>query len=377
MKFFRSVSSTCVPSRAPESFQAVVALAVLLLCPFSAQGQNRGKRPPPPVVTTAAQAYRLTSAIELPGSVESTLKSQVAAPVAGLVTDVHTREGERVTQGQELVRLAVDMLEAQRLTLEAQLAESAARRRGAVLKLARAQELADAELIAAEELESASVEVAALDARSASLQASIAELDLRIQLSVIRAPFDGSVTRKLVELGGWAKVGDPVLEVVSMKDLETSVEVPEIHLSKLRLGQRAELRFEALPGTVLPGKVRAIGAEADPEARTFPVKVTVSSRNGTVRAGMVASVRFAPSSPRTVTIVPKDALMERTDGWVLFSVGADNKAALAKVRLGESVNGWTEVAGRVKPGDQVVTFGNERLRDGQEVTPQVREQPKP
>lgn len=367
-----------VVGTAPMMIQCVVPLAaLLLLSPSLSSGQGKKKAVAPPVVTTAAQSYRLTSAIELPGSVETTLRSQIAAPVAGLVTAVLIREGEQVTKGQELVRLATDMLEAQRLTLEAQLAESAARRRGAALKLSRAQELSDAQLIAAEELESASVEVAALDARSAALQASIAELDLRIRLSVIHAPFDGSVTRKLVELGGWAKVGDPVLEIVSLGDLETNVEAPEIHLSKLRLGQRAELRFESLPGVVLPGQVRAIGAEADPDARTFPVKVTVSSRNGTIRSGMVASVRFAPSRPRTVTIVPKDALMERSDGWALFAIAAPNKAALQKVRLGESINGWTEVVGEVKPGDQVVTFGNERLRDGQEVAPQIRESPQP
>jgi membrane fusion protein (multidrug efflux system) len=355
----------------------LATIAALLFLPGASQAQNKKKAPPSPVVTTPAASYRLTSAIELPGSVETTLRTQVAAPVAGLVADVMVREGDRVKKGQELARLDVDMLEAQRLTLEAQLAESVARGKGAALNLSRAKELFDAQLIAAEAFETAGVELAALEARTASLKASIAELDLRIRISVISAPFDGSVTRKWIEVGGWAKVGDPIVELVSLADLETNVEAPEVHLSKLQTGQRAELRFEALPGLVLQGRVRAIGAEADPDARTFSVKVSIPAGAKAVRSGMVATVRFAPSSPRTVTIVPKDALLERDEGWSVFTVAAENKAALRHVRLGESINGWTEVVGDLRPGQQVVTFGNERLRDGQDVTPQVRELPQP
>lgn len=294
-----------------------------------------------------------------------------------MVTALTVREGDRVERDQTLAELDTEFLQARRATIVAQMQEAKARREGAELSLRRAQELFDAALIAAEDLDKAEVELNALDARVVSLEASMAEIDLGIEGSVIRAPFDGAVSEKLTEVGGWIRTGDPVLELVSADDLEVSAEVPEIHFSKLRVGQKAQVRLEALPGKTLTGQVQATAPEADPQARTFAVKVAVQSNGGLVRPGMVATVKFAPSAPRTVTLVPKDALVERAEGWVVFAADANNEAVLRQVRLGDSVGEWTEVVGRVRPGDQVVILGNERLRDGEKLAPRTRELPAP
>jgi membrane fusion protein (multidrug efflux system) len=204
-----------------------------------------------------------------------------------------------------------------------------------------------------------------------------AELDLSIRQSVIKAPFGGGVNAKLTEVGQWVRLGDPLVEIIATDELEINVDVPEVHFSKIRLNQTAEIRFEALPGVKLHGTVHALSSSADPEDRTFPVKVSVAARNGQVRPGMVAEVTFAPSRPRDVLIAPKDALVERDTGWTVFVSGAGGTVKQTPVRLGESVDAWTEVSGEVSAGDQVVILGNERLRDGQSVDPQFRELPKP
>jgi RND family efflux transporter MFP subunit len=181
----------------------------------------------------------------------------------------------------------------------------------------------------------------------------------------------------LSEVGQWVRVGDPLVEIIAIDQLEVNVEVPELHFSKIRLNQSAEVSFEALPGVKLRGVVNALSPAADPDARTFSVKVSVPARNGRVRPGMVAAVTFAPSRPREVLIAPKDALVERDAGWNVFVVQADDTVREMPVRLGESVEAWTEILGEVSAGDQVVILGNERLRNGQAVSARLRELPKP
>ena len=335
------------------------------------------KAPPTPVVTAAVQSHRLSSSIQLPGSVETIRKTQVAAPIAGLVIEVLVRDGDPVEKGQVLARLSTDALEARQNTLEAQVQESQARLRAAESKVKRAEELFAANIIAAEQLDDSRFELDALDARRASLKAQVAELDLSIRQSVITAPFAGGVNAKLTEVGQWSRLGDPLFEIIATDELEINVDVPEVHFSKIRLNQTAEVSFEALPGVKLRGTVHALSPSADPDARTFPVKVSVAARNGRVRPGMVADVTFAPSRPRDVLIAPKDALVERDTGWIVFVSGADGTVRETPVRLGESVDAWTEVSGEVSRGDQIVILGNERLRDGQSVEPRFRELPKP
>jgi len=372
-----------VPTQHPFRHPWIAVSLILLLGAAGsilAQGPPDGggrKAPPAPVVTAEVQTHALTASIQLPGSVKAPRKTQVAAPVAGLVKELLARDGDTVEGGQILARLYIDTLQTRRVTVEAQVLESEARRHAAEVRVRRAQELFEAKVISTEQLDDSRFELNALDAGVAALRASIGEIDLAIKQSTIKAPFSGSVTQKLTEIGQWVRVGDPLLEIIGTNDLEVDVDVPEIHFSKVSLGQACQIRFEALPGVTLQGKVVALAPEADPQARTFRVKVSVSSRKGTVRPGMVAAVIFAPTRPRTVKIVPKDALVEQVEGWVVFAVRADKSVAAVPIRIGESVSQWTEVSGDLNQGDQVVILGNERLRDGQSVNAQLRVMPKP
>jgi RND family efflux transporter MFP subunit len=352
---------------------AAVAIAAAALLALSEDSASAQEGPPDPVEFTESQVVTVGAKLELPGSVEPLRKAQVSTPVAGLVTELHAREGDLLEAGQLLAHLDVSTAEARRITLQAQLTESEARLRSATAKLKRANELFEAQVIAREQLDDSLYERDALQARSESLRASIAEIDLSISQSVIHAPFSGVVTRKLTEVGQWVKEGDPVLEILSLDELEVAVQVPEIHIRKVRLGQSARVRLEAYPKMALDGKVSVVVPEADPDARTFPVKISVSSMSGKVRAGMLATVSLAPAVPRRAVMVPKDALVDRGSSWVVFALIADNKVDARSVRRGQGIGEWVEVSGDLGPGERVITRGNERLQSGQAVKARPRE----
>ena len=348
---------------------AVAASPVLLFA------QN--SRPAPPVEFTEAESYTLGASLELPGSVEALRRAEVATPVEGLVVRLLVREGDRVKRGQKLAELDTSSLDARKKTLEADVVEAESRLRSAESRRQRAQSLFQDELISNEELDNARFEQEALEARRVSLRASIGELELQLRQSVIFAPFDGAVTEKLTEVGQWVQEGAAVISLLSLEELEVAIEVPEVHIGRVRLGQPAQLKFDAFPEQPLAGKVSVVIPEADPDARTFPVKISVSSGGGRVRAGMTATVTLAPASPRRATIVPKDALVSEGDGWIVFVLQPGDTVKQVGAVIGEGAGQWVEIQGELQPGDRVITRGNERLRPGQTVRPAPREYPTP
>jgi len=345
-----------------------VALSLWMPLPAAAQNGAAPKSTAAPVRFTEAQSYVIGAKLELPGSIESLRRAEVASPVNGLVQELLVRDGDTVERGQVLAKLNTSPLEAQRATLRSQLNESKARLRSAEANHARARELFEAQVIAREQLDDSLFEQEALAARAESLQASIAEVELGIKRSVILAPFGGVVTRKLTELGEWIGQGDSVLELLSLDVLEVAVDVPEGHIGKVQLNQRAQVRLQAYPDMVLNGRVSVIIPEADVEARTFPVKISVSSGGGRVRSGMLATVALQPTAPRKATIVPKDALIRLETGWTVFALKSDDTVGARSVRMGDGIGEWIEVVGELSPGDRVITRGNERLADGQSVS---------
>ena len=354
------------------------AALVVAVSPFLLLGQRPGgARPAPPVDYTEAESYSLGASLELPGSVEALRRAEVATQVEGLVVKLLVREGDRVKRGQKLAELDTSSLDARKKTLDADVIEAESRLCSAESRHRRAQSLFQGELISDEELDNARFEQEALEARRGSLQASIEEVDLQLRQSVILAPFDGAVTEKLTEVGQWVQEGAAVVSLLSLEELEVAIEVPEVHIGRVRLGQSAQLKFDAFPEQPLAGKVSVVIPEADPNARTFPVKIRVPSGGGRVHAGMTATVTLAPASPRQATIVPKDALVSEGDGWIVFLLQPDDTVKPVEVVIGEGAGQWVEIQGELQPGERVITRGNERVRPGQTVRPTLREYPTP
>jgi len=338
------------------------ALGVLLLAVVSAAAQ--GQRPSP-VRYTEAREQSVRRAIVLPGSVESRVESVVAAEVSALVVELVAREGDTVEKGAPLVRLRTTTFEIRQQAAEAQHKEAEARMRLAERNLERARELFAAKVISQQQLDDASFEFTAWQGRVEQLQASITGIKLDLARCTIRAPFAGVVTRERTEVGEWLGEGDPVMEMVSLDELEVRVEAPERYFRLLHVGGRATVSFESLPGLEVAGSISALIPRADPQARSFPVKVRVANREGRIGVGMLAQVAFAGGESYRATLVPKDAVIQRGPEQFVYLLNGDNTVSMVTVETGAGVGAWIAVEGGLQPGQKVVTRGNERLQPGQ------------
>ncbi len=323
--------------------------------------------PASPVRYTEAKEYPVRRMIQLPGSVEARTHSMVASEVEGLVVELSAREGDAVRKGQPLVKLRTSHLELQLEAAEAELREAEARLAQAESNLKRSKDLFNSEVLSERQLDDSRYEFEAWRGRVEQLTAQIARTKLDIERSTVEAPFAGVVIAERTDLGQWVDKGDPVMELMSLYDLEVRVEVPEQYFRNINPGAQATIRFESLPGFEITGKLSAVIPSANPQAHTFPLKVRFRNRDGRVGAGMLAKGSCPAGESYRATVVPKDAVITRGDERFVFLLNRDNTVSQVVIQTGVGVGEWVELTESVAPGAKVVTRGNERLRPGQTV----------
>ena len=322
---------------------------------------------PSPVRFTLSREHAVRTEVTLPGTVQARIVSLVASEVDGLVVELAAREGQSVRKGEPLVQLRRDHLELRLEAAQAQRREAQARLKQADGRYQRSQELFASQVLSQDQLDESLYEFQAWQSRIEQLSAEIEQIQLDIRRSTVAAPADGVVVAEHTEIGEWVSQGDPVMEVISTRDLEIRVEVPEQYFPSIRPGAEAKVRFESLPGELIQGRVSSVIPSANPQARTFPLKVRISSQAGRIGAGMLAQVSFPTGRIYRATVVPKDALITRGEQRFVYTLNGNGKVDQVAVETGAGMGNWVEVQKGLGPGVKVVTRGNERLMPGQQV----------
>ena len=320
------------------------------------------------------------------GALEPYARVVIQSEIPGVVARVLADEGERVARGAPLVELERERLEDEAARLRAQLAETGARARFDLVgraqaeldqarrALARAERLHAEDILSAERLEDLAhaarlAEIGLTDARAerAARLAAVeqcrnaldrAERDL--SLTVIRAPVDGVLVSRPVEVGSAVadiqNGGTVVAELADDRRIHMKAEVDENEVARLRIGQDASVRIDAFPGEVFAGRVRRISSSGDSDGSVavFEVEIELAA-DERVRVGMSADARIAVARHEAVLLVPNRAILRNGSGASVRRVRADDPDAFELVRVEELyTDGFhTVVASGVAEGDRV------------------------
>lgn len=323
--------------------------------------------PPAVVRFTEALGHDVRHTIRLSGTVESPTSSMVATEVAGPVQELRAREGTAVRQGEVLAVLSSTNLDLQLQALQALIKEARARLQLAESNLERIKDLFASDVVSRQQLDDAFSEFTAWQGRAEALAAQGARIETDLQRCSVRAPFSGVVVGELAEVGEWLAVGAPVVELLSLETLYIRVQVPEKFFSNLIPGSDVAVHFDALPDLEIQGTVSAIIPRADPQARTFPVKISIPNGEGRIGVGMLAEVLLPAGASYRATVIPKDALLTQGQESYVFLLNGDDTVQRTLVESGGGIGAWIVVRGDIQPGQRVVTRGNERLQEGQAV----------
>lgn len=338
---------------------ALLALTLALLAPAAASAQDGA--PAPPVVVVNAQLRTLAPKAWYPAAVISRLDARVASEVDGRVVAV-ADVGTEVAAGEPVARLDRTLIEQTLEETEAVVAREQARIAYLEQEVARLRRLADRNNVAQSQLDEAIANRGVSHGELAAARARVEHARERLERTVIRAPFSGVVTERAVQVGEWAESGDTVVRLVDTEALEVQTRVPAHTLAFLRKG--AGLTMQASPERAT-GTVRTIVPVGDDQSRLYELRVSLDGAPWPPGQTLRIAIPTAPA--REVVAVPRDALILRRDGVVVYRVLDDGTADRVVVETGIADGPLIEVRGAIAAGDRVVVRGGERLRPGQPV----------
>ncbi len=314
-----------------------------------AHAQFRG---PASVFAEPVREREFASRIEALGTLQPNERVDLTLNAADRVTAIFFDDGQRVDEGKTLLSLAqreqVALVEAAEADVEE------ARR-----QLERLERLAAQNAVSASELDQAQRD---FEAASAQLRA----VQSRQRDRVLVAPFDGILGFRSVSVGSYVRPGDVVATLIDDSVMNLDFSVPSTFLTALKPGLEIDATTQDLPGKVFKGTVATIDNAIDPVTRAVRVRAELPNETRELKSGMFMSVTLK-ANPRLALSVPEEALESvgpRTYVWTVAEEAGDPVARRVEVATGIRQDGLVEITSGLKAGQQVITEGIIRVREG-------------
>jgi RND family efflux transporter MFP subunit len=317
-------------------------------------------------------------------------QADVAFEVQGRITDLDLDIGDPVEKGQVLAeidatkyRQSARELSAALNMATASVGEAEVAIENLEKELDRKKPLLEKQVISEREIEDLEARIRQARQKLTVAKAQRDQASARLQNarenvrnSKIRAPFDGKIATRYVDLGTFVSPSQPVFRVVS-GDVYLKIDVPEGDASAVAPGEKVSIRLASFGGRDVPGEVLRVAPAFDPQTRTLRVDVAVDrdvlaedeSTTPTIRPGMYAQAQIELGDRDSTLTVPKQAVLEARDGAPYVWAVVDGKAQKRELLLGLSSRQRTEVIEGLEPGTEVVLRGFDKLEPGTEVQP--------
>ena len=341
--------------------------------------QGKQFAPPPTTVTAVSvQEMEWESRLTAVGSLEAVQGVTVTAELTGKVARIAFEAGALVEAGDLLVQQDISSEEAQLRSAEATLALTRANHE-------RAKELRSEQVVTQ----------AAYDQALANLRQARAEIDrIRavINKKTIQAPFAGRLGIRRINLGQIIKEGDPIVSLQSLDPIFVNFLLPQYQLAQLAQGLSVRIVADVLAGATIIGQITAINPQVEADTRNIRIQATLQNEDEKLRPGMFVNVEVVLPGKRKVLAIPTTAVLYAPYSDSVFIVEAGpaegDRAAQGQlrqqfVRLGASKGDYVSIREGLQAGQQVVSTGVFKLRNGQKVVvdnklaPDFKTEPRP
>ncbi len=333
----------------------IPSLALLLL---SACGKHESsqasdalsKLPAVKVNTVLVRAEQVPSNTEVVGTVRPVQRAAIASKVMGSIDELPVLLGQKVKQGDLLVKISAAEISARLLQAQSQLNQ-------AKRDMDRERELLARGVTP--------VDVAkGMEDRYAMTQAMVREAEVMLSYTTVRAPFDGVVSRRIANAGDLATPGMPLLEVEGTDRFQVEAGVPDSLASLLKTGARLSVELPSASSSI-EGTLVEVSSAADASARTIPVKIDIPN-SPSVRSGQFARIQV-PGMPVPTLLVPTSSLVMQGQLELVFVVSAEQSALLRIVKSGAKRGAKIEILSGLSEGDRVVANPPVGLREGRKL----------
>lgn len=376
-------------------FLILILILTNLLYGCKRNGVEDVEEPPKPVTIMEVKTEEYSNDIEISGNVKPAQLIKQGFKVAGVVENVYVKEGDNISEGQTLMslkthdyELGVMAAQAQYESLDMQLKskiDSSVNQAKANLdfvktQLDRVRRLHEKGAVATktvEELEVALVVAEnkyqeAIDARETSIaQLRQAEAALELAQSqlndtVLKSPITGTVVKQISEIGETMAPGYPAFVLGRLDTLEVEIGAPDNLIDHIKKGEKVNLFIYGI-NKEIEGVISNIDTAADPETRTFGVKIDIENPDGDIKPGMIANVVIAMEKISSI-MVPIDTVTDDAEGSFVFVYDEETETVSKRqVEVGEVHEDRIQIIDGLKDGELVVINGQYGLLDGEKV----------
>jgi membrane fusion protein (multidrug efflux system) len=336
----------------------------------TAMAQGSSFQPPPEAVTTVvAKQETWPGTLNVIGTAAAVQGVTVSADLPGTVDHIAFDSGKPVNAGEVLVELDTRQERAQLAAMEAQ-------RDLARINFGRMQQLVKEGVIAQTEFDNATAQQKATEAQVGEIRATIAR-------KTIRAPFSGILGIRQVNLGQYLSAGEAIVSLQSLNPIYVNFGIPQQTAAQVRVGRGLRVSSDDVGGIKFSGRVTALDSIVNEATRNIQVQATLANPGGKLRPGMFVQVEIVTGIDRPVIVLPASAINYAPYGDSVYVV-SDLKDPHGKayrgvsqrfVKLEGSRGDQVAVVSGVKPGDEVVSSGVFKLRNGAAVQVNNKVQP--
>jgi membrane fusion protein (multidrug efflux system) len=336
----------------------------------TAMAQNASFQPPPEAVTTiVAEQDEWPATLSAIGTMAAVQGVTVSADLPGIVDRIGFDSGRSVQKGDVLAELDTRQERAQLAAIEAQ-------RDLARLNYNRMKGLLGDRVISQAEFDRAVAEQQQTDAQ-------VGEIRATIERKTIRAPFSGILGIRQANLGQYLAAGDPVVPLQSLHPIYVNFGVPQQDVGRIRVGRVVRITARDIAGAEFNGRVTALDSIVDQATRNVQVQATLANPEGQLRPGMFVQTELALGSSQSVFALPASAISYAPFGdsvYIVTDLKGENGQTYRGVRqqfvkLGGARGDQVAVLSGIKAGDEIVTSGVFKLRNGAAVLVNNKVQP--
>ncbi len=334
---------------------ALILILMLFLPNLVFAQKGRGPQGPAAVIVSPVMKGTFTDQVEALGTTKANESVIITADRAEKITKIHFDDGQKVKQGDLLITLNKNQEEAELRASEALTAETQN-------TYNRAKGLKG----------NSALPKATLQERAAELkqaQAATEAIKARLESYEITAPFDGILGLREVSVGALVQPGDKITTIDDLSQIKVDFDVPSVFLATLKPGLPITGYIEAFGDKAFEGIVRTVNTQVDPITRTIRIRAVIPNEDGLLKPGLLMSINLF-KNPRQALLIPEEALIKRgTKNFVYVATQDEEKmsAKQTEITLGGRKPGTIEVLSGLREGDQIVTHGIVKLRDGAEI----------
>jgi membrane fusion protein (multidrug efflux system) len=349
--------------------RAVRAALLVAALGFGCGGSDGSTQPQaPPVAVSSVQLRDLTDRIEATGELIARDRAKIAAEVPGRVTEVVVDEGAAAEAGEVLIKIDPERRELELASASAHLAEARANLTETQREWGRVEKLYKQNVASKAQRGQAGTNLQLARSRLDAAESQLGVAERTLSDANVTAPFAGRVARRFVSPGEFVQTGQALVELVALDPIEVEFHVAEVDSGLVELGQEVKVRVAPYPERSFTAVVTLVSPTIDPMTRTLRVKASVENPGGLLRPGLFARADLGVRERQGVRLIPEEAVLQRSDGPVVFLLVEDERVERRVIETGLYVDGKVEILSGLSPSDIVVTRGQTALLDGARVS---------